>query len=157
MALSTDNCYVTLEEANAYFNNRVDNDVWVATESTKKEAALITSTRLLDDMEWAGIVASETQLLAFPRIGSYFDPRLGYIVSFDTSIPSQIKNATCELALHLLSNEGLLSSTGGVTDIEVGPIKLSEIRNPSTTPYFIKKQVKALLLNGGSRNWYRAW
>jgi hypothetical protein len=158
MALLEDNCYVTLAEANAYFNNRVQSSTWHTTDSDVKEKALITATSLLDELQWTGIAVSEDQTLAFPRSGSYFDPRLGYeIVLDDETIPNQIKIATYELALHLLSNEGILDSTGSITELSVGPINLKSISVPSTIPLSVKRKIKPLLVNGGSRSWWRAW
>lgn len=157
MALSINNCYVTRSDADTYFSDRLESDAWSNAEDLTKDQALVTATQMLDDLTWSGIVANSDQPLAFPRSGSYFDPRKGYIVAFPDDIPDSIKVATYELALHLLSNDGLLSSTGSVTDLEVGPIKLKEVRSPPKVPMFVNQKIRAMLLNGGSRLWYRAW
>jgi hypothetical protein len=78
------------------------------------------------------------------------------VVFDDTDVPSRIINATFELALHLLSNEGLLDATGTVTNLQVGPIKLDEIYTPPTTPSVVKRLIKPLRVNAGASLWWRA-
>ncbi len=157
MALSTTNCYVPRVDAEAYFADRLDTIAWDEATDVRKDQSLITATGLLDELQWSGVAVSEDQPLAFPRSGSYFDPRLGYETTFPVTIPPQILIATIELALHLLSNEGLLDQTGQVDDLLVGPISLTSIKNPSVIPSTVRRKIRPLLLNGGSRTWWRAW
>ena len=86
------NSYRTVEEADAYFEDRLDAAAWTSASDELKGQALVTATAILDNMNWNGYAVSESQSLAFPRIGSYFDPRKGVEVSFDdVDTPEMIK------------------------------------------------------------------
>jgi len=151
------NSYSTVSEADLYFEDRLDAAAWTSAGNDLKGQALITATRMLDNMRWVGVASSETQKLAFPRTGEYFDPRLGIDVALDEDeVPERVVNATYEIAYHLLNNDGLLDETGSALSIEVGRIKLDRVRKPSGTPSFAKSLVKPLLLNEGSTTWWRA-
>jgi hypothetical protein len=151
------NSYADLDEANEYFETRLDAAAWTdITDEDQKEKALVTATTLLDSYEWTGIAVSESQPLAFPRVGEYFDPRVGSVVAMEGT-PDRIVRATIELAYHLLNNDGLLDETGGVDSISLGPIQLTDLRAPSKIPAWIYRTVKPLMLNRGSRAWHRAW
>jgi hypothetical protein len=151
------NSYVTVDEANAYFADRLDVAAWTDGSDTQKSQSLITATMILDSLEWAGVAVSDSQSLAFPREGSYFDPRLGYDVDLSgAKAVSRINTATFELAYHLLNNDGLLDQTGSVTNLQIGNIDLSRIRRPDTLPSHVKTMIKPLLANRGSNSWWRA-
>jgi hypothetical protein len=150
------NSYVTEAEADAYFLNRLDVDAWTAADSTMKEQALISATLMLEDIAWVGMAISETQDLAFPRSGSYFDPRVGALVYLSGEVPARVIRATKELAYHLLNNEGLQDETGGALDIKVGSIELSKVSTPSKLSSVVRDIIKPLRVNGGSNAWFRA-
>ncbi|MDB4575343.1 hypothetical protein N9112_00105 [bacterium] len=151
------NSYADLAEAEAYFADRLDVAAWESATDPQKEQALVTATSILDDMSWTGIAASESQLTAFPRIGEYFDPRLGLDAFLDgVDIPDRIVKATYELAYHFLNNDGILDSTGAVDSISVGPIKLEGIQSSGQIPSNVLRMVKPLRTNGGSSVWWRA-
>ncbi len=152
------NSYVGLGEAESYFENRIDADEWVAATDDQKDQALITATSILDSLDWSGIVVSSSQLLAFPRSGSYFDPRLGLAVGMKDSItPDRVVKATFELALHLLLNDGLLDDSGSVVELKIASIELTRIRPASRIPPVVKRLIAPLRSNGGSSNqWFRA-
>ena len=71
------NSYATVVEGDTFFADRIDVDAWVSATDPKKGQALVTATSVLDNMTWTGVVLDVNQLLAFPRSGTYFDPRLG--------------------------------------------------------------------------------
>ena len=151
------NSYVDLTDANTYFADRLDVAAWDAADDTSKEQSLVTATTMLDNMDWTGAAVSDTQTLAFPRYGVYFDPRLGMDVVFDeASVPERIEKATYELAYHLLNNDGLLDDTGSVEHLTVGSIVLQNVRSTSKIPSIVKGFIRPLLLNTGSRSWWRA-
>ena len=108
------NSYVTVSEANAYFENRLNSSLWDDADDGTKSQSLVTATSILDSFDWQGIIADETQKLAFPRIGTYFDNKIGYEIQIGSGIPERISIATFELAYHLLSNPTLLDNTGTV-------------------------------------------
>jgi len=150
------NSYVTVDEADAYFEDRLDSSAWEDSDADQKSRALITATSILDNKAWTGTVVDTDQDLAWPRVGSYFDPRLGLQVELTSTVPQRILKATYELAYHLLNNDGIQDSTGSVVDIEVGPIKLKQVSSASLVPQVVKREINPLLLNRGSRTWWRA-
>ena len=107
-------------------------------------------------MGWVGVAISDAQVLAFPRSGSYFDPTFGCEIVFpDDDIPLRMFNAVCELALHLLNNEDILTESGSVHSISLGNISLSTITQTPKVPSSIKQLIKPLL-NRGTNSWWRA-
>jgi len=150
------NSYVTLEEADGYFSGRLDVAAYQNASDEEKMNALITATNLLDAYEYVGRAISSTQPLAFPRIGTYYDPKYGQSVVFDDSIPKRIEQATCELGYHLLNNDGLLDNTGGLESIVIDIIELKNIKLPPKILPLILNLIKPLRINGGSKLWWRA-
>jgi hypothetical protein len=151
------NSYVDLSEANTYFADRLDVAAWDAAADAQKEQALVTATSLLDNMTWTGTAVSDSQTLAFPRYGQYFDPRYGAdVILDDASIPARIETATFELAYHLLNNDGLLDDTGETDNLTVGSIVLQGIRKANTIPPFVKTTIRPLLQNRGAKHWWRS-
>jgi hypothetical protein len=151
------NSYVDLAEADIYFGDRLDVAAWTDATDALKEQALVTATSMLDEQRWVGIAVSATQPLAFPRIGTYFDPRIGTEVAFDsTATPDRVIKATYELAYHLLNNDGLLDSISSVDSLKVGPIELNNIRAISKKSLTVKNLITPMLVNGRSSLWWRA-
>jgi hypothetical protein len=150
------NSYVTVEEAVTYFDDRLDVAAWTSASDDQKRQSLITATAILDDLEWTGVAVSDSQSLAFPRTGRYFDPRVGYIVDLPITTPKTIQRATFEVAYHLLNNDGLLDDVGDVKTLEVGTITLSDLRAASRIPGHVTKMIRPLLNNRGSSSWWRA-
>jgi hypothetical protein len=150
------NSYVTVEEANAYFVDRLDAAAWTDASAEQKAQSLVTATSQLDQLKWLGSVPDEAQPLAFPRNGEYLDPRLGFIVSFKTPTPDRIIKATFELAYHLLNNDGLLDETGRVLTLEVAGIALTDIRATPKLPSVVRSLISCMLIGGGSKQVWRA-
>jgi len=150
------NSYVTLAEANTYFENRLNVAAWTEASDLEKSQALVTATSVLNDEKWIGTAISDSQSLAFPRTGTYFDPRLGHDVSLADSVPGRVIDATYELAYHLLNNEDVLDDTGTVTTVQVGQISLNIDTSASTIPPSVKRLIRPLLINAGSNVWWRA-
>lgn len=150
------NSYVTVAEADAYFETRLDVAAWEdLTDENQKAKALVTASMILDELEWTGVAISVDQSLAFPRNGSYFDPKLGMCILLDSNVPDRVIVATYELAYHLLNNDGLLDDTGTVEDLQVGPVNLSKVRSAQKIPSFVKRHINPLLLNRGANTWWR--
>lgn len=158
MALSKGvNSYATAEEADAYFADRLDVAAWSDATAEQKAQALVTATSELDQMIWLGRAVDGEQKLAFPRVGEYLDPRLGFTVSFKaTGAPDRILKACYELAYHFLNNDGLLDETGGVENLEVSGIVLTNIRKTQRVPSVVRGLISCMLVGGGSRTVWRA-
>jgi hypothetical protein len=132
------NSYVDLTKANEYMAGRLHTEPW-KTGSTVKEKALRQAARILDRyVEWRGVKTEEAQAMQWPRqyvpdpdyrtvdaldfyvdAGDYFIPK--------DEIPQRIKDAQCELALHLLSQDTqAVPDTAGYSQINVeGAVSLS--------------------------------
>jgi len=150
------NSYVSLAEADSYFSDRLDVAAWEIASETQKQQSLITATNILDTLDWVGIISSESQLLAFPRTGSYFDPKFGYEVVLKDDVPYRIISAVYEIAYHLLNNDGLLDSTGNVSSLSIGNITLNNIRSAGRIPNSAQKLINPLLQSRGQHSWWRA-
>jgi|SaaInl4_135m_RNA_FD_contig_123_9438_length_7068_multi_5_in_2_out_0_4 hypothetical protein len=151
------NSYVSLADAETYFETRIDADAWDSATNAVKESALVTAALYLNDVKWTGSAVSETQPLAFPRDGSYFDPHVGAsVVLSEDAVPTRVLTANYELAYHLMNNDGLLDNTGLVEELAIGSIKLKKVDAPDTLPGVVQRVIRPLLVNGGSRNWWRS-
>lgn len=151
------NSYVDLAEAMAYFADRLDVAAWTEASDLQKRQALVTATSMLDSFEWIGQVVDPLQPLAFPRIGSYYDRKLGLYADMNPT-PNRIKLACFEIAYHLLNNDGLQDSTGSVKAISVGPISITNIVSTSKVSPVAKALFRDMLKKGGSGSltWWRA-
>ena len=150
------NSYVTVAEADTYFADRLDAS-WQTANETRKGQALVTATRMLDEMLWVGTVLNDEQPLAFPRVCEYFDPKSGTFVYLNgDSTPKRVITACMEQAEHLLTNEGLLNDTDSVDSISVGPIKLDTMRAAQKVASTVKTMIKPLLVNAGANLVWRA-
>lgn len=150
------NSYATVEEAESYFADRLDVAAWVEADATQRAQSLVTATGILDDQAWIGTAITETQPLAFPRSGTYYDPRIGAPISMEESTPLRIVKACFELAYHLLNNDGLMDDTGSMTNLSVSSINLSAITAPNLIPATVKRLIQPLKVNAGSNSWWRA-
>lgn len=150
------NSYVTLAEATTYFGDRLDAGAWDDADDARRSQALVTATEVLDGQSWTGTAVSDSQPLAFPRVGNYFDPRIGTYQSLPATVPDRVVKATYELAYHLLNNDGILDDTGQVIDLQVGTIQLTKVSKPNLIPAVVTRLIRPLLVNAGSNVWWRA-
>jgi hypothetical protein len=91
-----------------------------------KQKVLMAATARLEMERWRGRISSLSQRLAWPRY-SLYDTNGRYILS--GVIPAEIKNMTCELALHLL-NQGTADTLAPdplrqFEHLKVGPVDLT--------------------------------
>lgn len=126
------NSYVTLAEADAYFQTVPHDEHWTGSDDAKNRV-LITATRYLDNFEYYGTRCTTTQALKWPRK----DYKVDGVEIKCTFIPEQVKNATFELAHVLLyKGEALVGTTGtqGTYDqVELGDLKV-KFKESSQTP-----------------------
>jgi hypothetical protein len=117
------NTYIGLADADAYFEGRLNNTAWTGADIDTKTAALIQATRLLDSyVTWTGSKKTAEQSLQFPRAGIYVNN-----TDYSGIIPTELKNAECELALVLLQQDTqAISDTIGFSQISVaGTVSLT--------------------------------
>ena len=160
------NSYVDIADADDYLETRIDSANWFDADDEIKEQALVTASLLIDDNSWIGSAVSSSQALAWPRKNAmYNDSRLGLQVTFaEDEIPSRVKVAVYEQALHLVDNEDLLQGTTQTFEsISVGSISISD-SNGDVTRTPIKstqatKSIRPLLVKGSvgqGAGWWRA-
>ena len=128
------NSYVTLAQANAYFDNSPYSQDWKNHSDAFKEAALIQATQYLDALAWAGSCCASTQRLQWPRKG--ITCRCKEAVC--TEIPNDIETATCELAFQLAHDPDAITgnvkgngATGPIKEQQLGDLKQSFYEPPS--------------------------
>ena len=111
------NTYVTIEEADEYFNEKLGADFWADLDETSKEKALVTASRQIDIQPFLGRKADPEQEMSFPRIirGKKYD------------VLNRIKAAVCEQTFvdttdnqyHLnLSHDDAFESTESAYDLK---------------------------------------
>ena len=104
--------YPTLTYAKAYFLERLDTTVWDAATDDTKTKALKQATVLLDTVPFVGSKYDPDHVRQFPRAISWsldeFVPE-----EDDGTVPVEILQATCEVALALLQGNTLEKFGGG--------------------------------------------
>lgn len=122
------NSYISVVEADTYFEGHLYASQWASATTDTKSAALVYATRTLDNkITWNGSKVDQVygnQALQWPRASAYTQD--GIYVPSDI-IPVEVKNATAELALNLIKNDLLNQDTGdtlGITEIKVDVINL---------------------------------
>lgn len=121
------NSYLTVAEADAYFETRLQATRWTSiVDDVVKETALIMATRVIDSrICFTGVAATGTQALAWPRAGMF--NRNGFAIGEDV-VPQALKDATAELAYMLLASDVTLESDAavqGISRIKAGPVDIS--------------------------------
>lgn len=150
------NSWGSMEEAEAYFEDRLDAAAWDEALEPERSKALVTATTVLDSLNWAGRSTLVDQYTAFPRELSYFDPRLGRSV-FVQGMPKRALDAWCEMAYHLLNNDGLLDDTGSLTNLEIASVKLIDLTSAKLIPDVVVRLITPLLKPATPIPVWRAW
>jgi len=138
--------YVTIQEAQAFFDCKLHETAWSASNPLEREPALIEATRIIDSLNIKGVkaavctlltanpdataaeirVAAATQELEFPR-------------GTDTDIPDRIKWATCEIAYALLDgvDPQFELENMSMNDHGIGSVRASFNRTQSPLEHFM--------------------
>ena len=119
----TANSYVTLAEANSYFETVPDSSTWTNKTDDQKNRALISATREIDNLVFYGDRCDEDQALKFPRTNYQVD-RVELSCS---TIPNNIKYAQYELARALANDTGAITGTTG-KDGNFSEVKLGDLQ-----------------------------
>jgi len=138
--------YVTLAEAEDYFDGKLHTSEWDNAGKTTKEKALKEACRRINRLAFKGEKADETQLLAFPRKMPLFN-RIGVIgFTTDTGIPEEVKQAQCEEALALLergNSQRRKLQQEGVQSFTLG--NMSETYAPGAGKGLLSQEARELL------------
>ena len=105
----TANSYVTLTEANSYFETVPDSSTWTNKTDAQKNRSLISATRWIDSFVFYGDRCDDGQALKFPRNNYQVD---GVELACST-IPNNIKYAEYELARALANDTDAITGTTG--------------------------------------------
>lgn len=123
------NSYVSVADADAYFNNRLRSATWTAASTDDKGRALIMATADLDaNVEWdistTGWRTHSTGALEFPRVA--VETRTGDAFYDKESIPPFLVEMTCEQALaHLTGERTTDADARGVTSVTAGAVSVT--------------------------------
>lgn len=132
------NSYISVTAATAYFESNLNHNAWTIIAEPRKEILLMTATREINYyFDWIGIIATQTQALAWPRKSDDFSFDLDTIDNSDigngyqldknvldgTTIPQMLLDAVCELALSLNSTV-LNIGYSSIEELKVGPINV---------------------------------
>ena len=117
------NSYVTLAEANSYFETVPDSTTWDDKTVDQKNRALIAATRWIDSFVFFGDRCDQNQALKFPRNNYQVDD----VELACTTIPNNIKYAQYELARALANETDAMTGNTG-TDGNIEQVKLGDIQ-----------------------------
>lgn len=113
---TSSNSYIDVAGADSYFATRLKTDEWDELGTTDKEAALIQSTRRLEQERYNARKTVETQALQFPR--DPIEDKDGFIRPSD-EIPVEVQYAQLEYALFLLKEDDRFVSDLEIHDSQV--------------------------------------
>ncbi len=117
------NSFVTLAEANTYFETVPDSSTWTNKTDDQKNRSIISATRWIDALSFYGDRCTETQALKWPR-ENYTVDGIDLACSL---IPEGIKTATYELARALANDTGAITDSTGTTGI-YDEVKLGDLQ-----------------------------
>ena len=122
LSSATANSYVTLAEANTYFETVPDSSTWDDKTVDQKNRALIAATRWIDSFMFFGDRCDQGQALKFPRNNYQVDD----VELSCTTIPVNIKYAQYELARALANDTdamtGNVGTNGNITEAKLGDL-----------------------------------
>jgi hypothetical protein len=92
--------YLTVSDADDYFTTRLNSDVWFAATVPQKSAALVTATRVIDNLNFYGLKADSSQPLEFPRRPDYASADgATFAPACPATTPTAVLIACCEEAV----------------------------------------------------------
>ena len=119
---ASSNSYVTLAEANTYFETAPEESTWDDKSDDQKNRAIISACRWIDSLVFMGTRCDEAQALKWPRNNLTID---GVDITC-SAIPSNIKYAQYELARALANDTDAITGNKG-TDGTYEEVKLGDI------------------------------
>lgn len=118
------NSYVTLAEADSYFETIPDSSSWTTKTTDQKNRALISATRWIDSLNFYGDRCDNGQALKWPR-NNWLVDRVELVC---TTIPNPIKYATFELARELANDTDAVTNTQNDPDQLYRQVELGELK-----------------------------
>ena len=124
LSSATANSYVTLAEANDYFETVPDSSTWTNKTDDQKNRSLIAATRWIDTLSYYGSRCDNGQALKFPRNNYTIDN----VELTCTIIPNNIKYAQYELARALANDTSAITGTtgkdGNFSEVQLGDLQV---------------------------------
>ena len=124
LSSATANSYVTLAEANDYFETVPDSSTWTNKTDDQKNRSLIAATRWIDTLSYYGSRCDNGQALKFPR-NNY---KIDNVELTCTTIPNNIKYAQYELARALANDTSAITGTtgkdGNFSEVQLGDLQV---------------------------------
>lgn len=139
------NTYALVADLDAYMETMVfQGSVYPTATPEQKGAALVQATRMLDTLDWLSIISNHPQPLQWPR---YWVPdRNGYFLD-SQSIPTWLRDACCEFAFRLLSEDRSADAGGLAPDtVKVGSLDVGKLRR-RPIPASVMEMVSPYLKN----------
>ncbi len=118
------NSYVTLAEADTYFETVPNSSTWDDKTDDQKNRALISATRWIDSLNFYGDRCDNGQALKWPR-NNYHVDRVELTCSL---IPADIKYATYELARALANDTDAITNTSSDPDELYQEVTLGDLK-----------------------------
>ena len=122
LSSATANSYVTLAEANTYFETVPDSTTWDNKSDDQKNRSLIAATRWIDSFVYFGDRCDHGQALKFPRNNYQVDD----VELACSAIPNNIKYAQYELARALANDTdamtGNIGTNGNIAEAKLGDL-----------------------------------
>ena len=118
------NSYVTLTEANDYFDTSTDSSTWTNKTDDQKKRSLISAARWIDTLVFYGDRCDDGQALKFPRNNYQVDG----VELACSKIPNGIKYAQYELARALANDTDAITGTtgkeGNISEAKLGDLEV---------------------------------
>ena len=100
--VQANNSYATVNEANAFFANRLKANIWSDASYEDRRKALIEATQRIERLNFVGEKVDSLQKLQFPRKNVFVVSSTETVTTQDTLIPADIKIASYLIAYKLL-------------------------------------------------------
>ena len=98
------NSYVSISEADDYFELRLGTQAWLDADLATKQRALCHATIQLDRLDFKGVKMVPEQALKFPRYSTTWTRERGLGLPSATEVPLEVRRATMEEALWALKH-----------------------------------------------------
>ena len=136
-----------IDDADAYFANRLESTAWELADDPTKNRALKTASTILNNMSWVGTPTGVDY--AFPR----------YLPNSNVpTTPLKVLQALYEQSLHLLQNPSVLHTEEAVESLVLGPLKLEKIKPVGLVAPLVFRLISDFTAGGsaGGASWWRA-
>lgn len=143
---TSSNSFVTLEEANDYFETKLNSDEWDCLTDTQKQAILVQSTRRINSESFKGQKTNLLQSLEWPR--NFIYDKDGFTIS-SLVIPKELIWATCELVDYYLKEDTREITNSMMEDasrVKIGPIEydIRATRTGDKLPQIVQMYLKGI-------------